>query len=412
MSYKNIEKIKREIKDAEKLLSTPLFKSMHGKKKIKIFKEQIVEMKKQIDDFLNYPIKYNQYFLEDGFIAHESMDFEVMKKAVDLYATNKEEALSVIMDYYSPDGIDKKFIFIRGVPELQDRMKFINYALDDYKNGRYYAVVPILLMMIDGIMSDVNGLGFHSDKNDLDVWDSLLTQNGDFKKIQDLFQKSRKKTITEKIEFPYRNGILHGRDLGYDNHEVALKCWVILFAIRDFIASKNSESERKEKFEKESQVKTFKEQVVDIQELNVMKSELKAWTPREISEEYIVDINEKKSCESSTPEYKVIQYFNYWLKNNYGNMVKIQNEKVTNENIRNFAGKLKSKYTGIKLLEYEILAITDDAPSVTDVEVRIVKNVYEMKTEKIYHVRCIYKNRLNKVQVRDNGQGEWFILPL
>jgi len=411
MSYKTIEKIKKEITEAEALLDDPFYKSLVGEEKIKKFKLQVAQMKKQVDILLTYPLKYNQYFSDDGFIAYESMDLNVMKKSVDMYESDKEKALDVIMDYYSPKNIEKHLFMIRHVPLFQDRIKFIDYALEDYKNGRYYAVVPILLMMIDGIMSDVEGIGFHSEKNNLDVWDSLLTQNSGLKKIQDFFLKSRKKTITEKIEFPYRNGILHGRDLGYDNYEVALKCWVILFAIRDWVISKNTENERKERFKKENQSKTFEEQIKDIQELNDKKEALNTWTPRELTQEYILMLNTSQISKSSTPEYKVIQYFNYWLKNNYGNMVKIQNEKVTNDNIRNYAGKLKSKYTGIELLEYQILDITDDAPSVTDIKVKIRQKLNEMEIEKVYDVRCIYKNRKNEVQVRDNGLGEWFLLP-
>ncbi len=412
MSYKIIEKRKEEIEEAERLLDDPFYKSLVGEEKIKNFKLQVTQMKKQVNKLLSYPLKYNQYFLDDGFIAYESMDFDAMQKAVDLYEIDKQKALNVIMDYYSPENIEKYLFMVRHVPLFQDRIKFIDYALEDYKNGRYYAVVPILLMMIDGIISDVEGLGFHSKKNNLDVWDSLLTQNGSLKKIQDFFQKSRKKTITEKIEFPYRNGILHGRDLGYDNHEVALKCWVILFAIRDWVVSKYTENERKDKFEKENQLKIFEEQIKDIQELNETKEAINTWIPRELTQEYILMLNENRICESSTPEYKVLQYFNFWLKNNYGNMVKIQNEKVTNDNIRNYAGKLKNKYTGLKLLDYEILEITDDTPSVTDVKVKTIQNFYDMKREENYHIRCIYKNRKNEVQVRDNGLGEWFILPL
>ena len=407
-----MEKIKKEINEIEKLLKNPLFKIQIGEEKIKILEEQIPKMKKEVKDFLTYPIQYNKYFSDDGFIAYESMDYNVMKKAVDLYQIDKKQAFDVIMDYYSPENIDKNLFMVRHVPIFQDRIKFINYALEDYKNSRYYAVIPILLMMIDGIMSDVEGLGFHTDKNNLDIWDSLLTQNNSLKKIQDFFQKSRKKTITDKIEFPYRNGILHGRDLGYDNYQIAVKCWVILFALRDWVVSKNTEKERKEKFKKENQEKTYEEQVKDRIELNKIQEAIKSWSPREFTPEYILILNTKQTCKSSTPEYKVIQYFNYWLKNNYGHMVKIQNEKVTNDNIRNYAGKLKSKYTGIKLLNYKILEINDDAPSVTDVKVKTNQNLYGIDTEKTYHVRCIYKNRKNEVQVRDNGFGEWFILPL
>ena len=45
-----------------------------------------------------------------------------------------------------------------------------------------------------------------------------------------IFQKMRQKTVTDEITIPFRHGIVHGMDLGYDNRMVAAKCWAALFA--------------------------------------------------------------------------------------------------------------------------------------------------------------------------------------
>src|SRR5690606_12479395 len=52
--------------------------------------------------------------------------------------------------------------------------------------------------------------------------------------LKDIFTVGRNKTSKEKISIPYRNGILHGRDLGYANKKVAAKAWAAMFAIRDW----------------------------------------------------------------------------------------------------------------------------------------------------------------------------------
>jgi len=42
------------------------------------------------------------------------------------------------------------------------------YALEEYENGRYYACVPLLLMIIDGIVNDISKeTGFFAEKTDL-----------------------------------------------------------------------------------------------------------------------------------------------------------------------------------------------------------------------------------------------------
>jgi hypothetical protein len=49
---------------------------------------------------------------------------------------------------------------------------------------------------------------------------------------------------------PYRNGILHGRDLNYGNEYVSCKCVALLFAVAEWMAMKNSEDKRKKNIKK------------------------------------------------------------------------------------------------------------------------------------------------------------------
>ena len=92
-------------------------------------------------------------------------------------------------------------------------------------------------------------------------------------------------------------------------------------------------------------------------------------------------------------------------------MVKIENHKVNKENIKNYAGNLRDKYSNIKLLEYEILGIVDEAPAITNVKVRVIQKIDNNEIEKILDIRCIYKNE-NEACMRNNGKGTWFIFPI
>ena len=44
--------------------------------------------------------------------------------------------------------------------------------------------------------------------------------------------RSRSQTNCSPLSFPYRNGILHGRDIAYNNQLVSSKCFFNLFALR------------------------------------------------------------------------------------------------------------------------------------------------------------------------------------
>ena len=236
-----------------------------GSRKLSDMKPQIENLKKQKNDLIQYPTKYNRYFSEKGWIAHDSMNFEIIKKAVDLYEQNSpNEAEEVIKDYYSPSEVESRFVYLRNIPEFKIRIRLLECALQDYKNERYYSVIPLLLMIIDGVVNDVMQKGFHADNLDLMVWDSLTSTDFGIQKIKEIFTRSRKKTNTEILDLPFRNGILHGRDLTYDNYTVACKSWAFIFFIKDWINSKKSEKDRLERYIEKSKVKSFYIQKIDI----------------------------------------------------------------------------------------------------------------------------------------------------
>lgn len=197
-----------------------------GSRRLEETRQQLKELKAQMDEMAGYPDRFNRYFAEDGWLAHGSLDFEVLKTAVDKYETAGPEAgTAVLIDYFSPENLKGRLFFLNLAEELRVRRRLVELAFDDYCAGRHHAVVPVLLAMIDGAVNDAVGIGFHADGIELDVWDSMTTADGSINVIKGIFQRSRRKTRTETITVPYRNGILHGMDLGYDNEVVAAKCW-------------------------------------------------------------------------------------------------------------------------------------------------------------------------------------------
>lgn len=127
-----------------------------GNKKLRSMESQIADIKNQQNELTTYPTKYNSYFSANGWIAHDSMNFDVIKNAVDLYEGNEQtQAEEVIKNYYSPAEVESRLIYFRNIPEFQIRMKFLEFALLDYKEKRYYSVIPLLLMIVDGVINDV-----------------------------------------------------------------------------------------------------------------------------------------------------------------------------------------------------------------------------------------------------------------
>lgn len=345
-----------------------------GSKKITELQGKCDEISCQLTQFTEYPSKFNEFFSKSGWLAHESMSFEVLKRAVDEYESKGEDAATkILLDYYSPDQVEKRMFFFLGLEELRVRRKFIDYALAEHKAGRYYSAIPLLLMVIDGAVNDATGKGFHASDVNMNVWDSLTTADGAIYTIKDIFMKGRKVTSTEPINLPYRNGILHGMDLEYDNPIVATKCWCFLFVVRDWLVSKKSEAQRKMTFEKETKVLSLREIVDAVNRTNRFKQAIEAWKPRAISKEYIATLNNSLVAENGLPENAVLAFLSFWKQRNYGNMAKLLRTKVV-DNPKKYAKEVREEFGSVCIVGYSIINIVDEAPVITQVDVRVTNS--------------------------------------
>ncbi len=343
-----------------------------GSNKINELQDKYDEMRQKLKELSEYPQKFNEYFSKDGWLAHDSMSLDVLKKAVDEYESKgKDEATKVLLDYYGPDQIEQRVLFFFGAEELRIRRKFIDYALVEHKAGRHYSAIPLLLMVIDGATNDATGKGFHARGVSLDVWDSLTTADGAIYGIRDIFQKGRKKTCTERIDLPYRNGILHGMDLGYDNPIVTAKCWCFLFAVRDWLASKKSESDRKRAFEEETKVTSLQKIADILGKTNRLRQATDSWKPRNISALYLESINRSLAAEVGRPESIVLKFLAFWKQRNYGNMAKLFWKKKV-ENPKRYAKEVREWYGLFRVDYYSLLHIVDEAPAIAVIDTKVI----------------------------------------
>ncbi len=403
------KKMDEEISSFEVILKANKLFSLVGlgSTKLSNMESQIEDLKKQKNELDQYPTKYNRYFSEKGWIAHDSMNFEIIKKAVDLYEQNKpSQAEEIIKDYYSPSEVESRFIYFRHIPEFKIRIKLLEYALQDYKDKRYYSVIPLLLMIIDGVINDVMQKGFHANNLDLSVWDSLTSTDTGIQVIKKIFTRSRGKTNSQELDMPFRNGILHGRDLEYDNYTVACKSWAFIFFIRDWIPSKKSEKDRMERYIEKSKVKSISELAKDLKELDKLKAAIAAWKSRQIPEEFIENINANKAVDEKEPESIVLQFLECWKNNNYGKMAESFSKMIT-DNYKKYAAEVRNNYKNQLLVDYKIVQIVDEAPAISEIIVQL--NFSDSSIKKV-NFRCIFERGLADSLPRGFQGGNWKIV--
>jgi hypothetical protein len=224
--------------------------------------------------------------------------------------------------------------------------------------------------------------------------------------INRIFQKSRQKTVTETISIPYRHGILHGMDLGYDNRMVAAKCWAALFAAREWALK----AERGQLVAPpEEPKKTWREVVYQLRENQRQKELLEKWQPRTIEVGTDVPASGAPDMyEDGTPERMLSEYLYFWMRRNYGFMARyVPNHSRISEKAA--AGDVRERLTHMTLKSFEISSITDVAAAVTEIDVTLVLESNGRETEQNSTFRLINQNAEGRTVIRGQPEGKWVI---
>jgi len=281
-------------------------------------------------------------------------------------------------------------------------MDLIRLAFNDHKEGRYHAVVPVLLMMIDGIVNDVAGKGMHADNQELDAWDSITSIDNGIKVIHDIFRRGRHKTRIDEISDPYRNGILHGLDLGYGNINVAVKCWHYLFVIRDWADSKITEDIRSAKFAEETKPIEIRKLLKKVSNTESVKKSMETWQPREYAKEYLAEINKRKhSVDARDPDEIVFKFFEFLERKNFKDLSSLfWKSSYGDENTR--IPRIRNEYKNKQYNLIEVTSITQCAPVIYEIDV----NADSCRLK----FRLLYQSNSEDIAFPDLDNGKWQIV--
>lgn len=292
-----------------------------GSKKLEEQKLKLEKLEKKLEELKEIPQKFNDIFSDRGWIAYNSLNHNLMVEMIEIYESEGiDKAEERILEYYKTENLKYEFLRLKAVPELLRRLKYIEYAKKDYEEERFYSSIPLVLMIIDGTVNDIAGKGFHTDIANIDVWDALTNIDKGIEKIREIFRTGRNKTREEELTLPYRNGILHGVDLGYDNYVVAAKCWQFLFVVRDWALSRRSEDKRKAELLKSKNPTSIIESLNKLKEIEEENVAVQDWKPRDISDGYLNNLNQERDMDSDLPETIVMNFLGLWRKKNYGYM--------------------------------------------------------------------------------------------
>lgn len=366
-------------------------------------------LKSEVEQLASLPDRFNNLFLSSGWILFEALEVSIAERAIELANTqNTDAAEEFLASHFSPEWVRKHFMYLTHIKGFQDRVPLAEKALRDYEQGRYYASVLVVLTIIDGWVNELNIVGyqrvsFFSDKAHLVAWDSVVAHETGLPKLKELLSSPRLKTRTEEIRIPYRNGILHGMDLGYDNKYVAAKVWVALFAVREW-AIKVRDGQLAPPAEPEAiQKETLWESIEKYRKTKAEIDNSKRWKPSENDYSHLSRQQQVELLKENSPEAKLLEFLNAWEKRNYGQASKLFTNMLTIS-----PGETRETLAPKQLLGARLLHINYTTPFTADItaELQLENSDNSIQTS-AYEFRLVATDTQGKTILLPNSESKW-----
>ena len=357
---------------------------------------------------IHIPDDFNEIFSKHGWIAYESMNLEVMKQAIEIHNTDSlKKAEEFLTDSYDEETLKWGIIRFNGQRDFRRRIRLFELAKDDYLSERYHSCIPLLLSQLDGLVNDISRhVGFFAKNIDLTAWDCIAAHESGLQTLTKLLTKGRNKTNEEPISIPYRNGILHGRDLAYDNKLVAAKSWAAVFAARDW--AKSLEDGKKELKPKEEL--SWEDLFSKRAETNKLKKAVENWKPRK--PETLMHLPMKDDLSNfpeNSPEKIVGLFIDDWCKKRYGLIAK-RLLYFTDTPMSKRAGLAREDFANTIPNSFEIISVEDQAPAISIVNVCLEFKTKTNSINKNVSVRAVYQDEFNEASVCTKAGGTWKIV--
>ena len=254
-----------------------------GGDRLKVLASELKGYEAQVDSLVRLIGSFHHAFSELGWLFSDSTSVETAEKALNAHMKgNSDEAEILLASDFDGDRLNSAIMQMCQLDEFRERRAQLGEASALTREGRYLAATPLLLIIADGVGTDAFGKSIFAEGVNLEELNSFAGQSDALPELIRKICGARRKTSSSDIRFPYRNGIIHGRDLGYGNRLVNAKCWSLLGNIADVVRARKAgqalKSESKPSFRKAlasyAQTKRFNQRINE-------------WVPRPAIEESV-----------------------------------------------------------------------------------------------------------------------------
>lgn len=249
-----------------------------------------------------------------NWVFHGSLNLEEMAALVARHAGDIEAAEQALLGWYQEDGRLRRLVMQLNRHEgLRARMNLLKLSVEDHDAGRYYAVVQVLISVMDGFVNDLNPAsrkGLHArGADEMDAWNSVVSHHLGLTSAHKTFTKNVKARCEEPVHELYRNGIVHGMLTNYNNAIVATKAWNRLFAVADWADALEAEKAEAAK----PPASTLRDSLELMRTTADTRAAIRAFTPRTMGADD-EDLPTHPAFEATT------RFLTAWQQGNYGAM--------------------------------------------------------------------------------------------
>ncbi|MYB58353.1 MAG: hypothetical protein F4X51_18350 [Gemmatimonadetes bacterium] len=334
------------------LAMIPVLKVLPLPKKIK---EQLLDVERQAKNLIatkQQAYNVDAQLLDRGWFVHKNLDIETIQQANTMCSTgNLLAAEEVFCDFFL-DKIDedinrlgiharnvgwRKYLDPRSKKTLRQEQEKdadysgnmyaqnINRAYENTRKGCYAEATLLMLPIIDGMTSkflitsgtDRETIFSNNSREKLtpEAEQAIKTVAPNFWEALDIIAETRSRYSAEEITIPYRNGIMHGTDVNFNNKFVVCKCWALLLTV-DEVMKAISDAEYQRTVAKKSPAESKKEtqRLVEDSETFVPRDKLAITGDGNF---------ETQQFEKNTPEYALQKFFTGWKNKNYRDVAMI-----------------------------------------------------------------------------------------
>nr|WP_325186329.1 hypothetical protein [uncultured Oscillibacter sp.] len=376
---------------------------------------QLKNLEKQVDNMALQIASFNERFSPHGWCAYDSMNSSLIKNANAVFEQGGlAEAEQVLIHYYKSDVREVTHWIKNSSEAFAVRYDLLKKFFEDHFVERYHASIPLGLIIIDGAVNDfTKRQGFFAEGTTVDAWDCLVGCSDGLTKLKSIFTKNRTKTNTEAITLPYRNGILHGRDLNYANEYVACKCVALMFAVADWMKMKSSESDRKAKYEKSITHVPIKEILAKSEENKQIQKEIASWEKKVVTVGKDIPANgTQENYEEYPYVVAVIEMLSAWKNKNYGKLSSYLQKMFPGDiSDGKRAGECRKFFENKILKTFELVEIEERACALSKVSVKVSWIDNGKEKEAVLIFGCVYKGIDGRVGLPWRNDGKWILNP-